>query len=107
MQIARVLGAIFLVLQIILVLDFVFVINEYLIDKEACHFVLISGSSILLLGSLAFSALAYYYYAPQTSCSLNVFFITFTLILGILAVALSVSSETGQSRSQKKVLAVQ
>ena len=90
LQIARVLGAIFLVIQIILILDFIFIINEYLIDKEACHFVLISGSALLYLGSLAFNGLAYYYYAPTGACRLNIFFITWTLIMGIFITVLSV-----------------
>lgn len=37
LQIARVLGAVFLVIQIVLILDFMFVVNDYLVDRDACR----------------------------------------------------------------------
>lgn len=89
-QISRVLGAIFLVVQIVLALDFMFAINEWLVDREGCHFMLISGSALLFLGGFAFAGLAYYYYAPAGGCGLNIFFITFTIILSLFVAALSV-----------------
>jgi len=38
LQIARVLGAVFLVVQIILILDFMFAANDYLVDRDACRY---------------------------------------------------------------------
>ena len=90
LQIARVLGGIFLVVQIILILEFMFVINDYLVDRDACKAVLIIGSVILLIGSFAVSALAFYYYGRSAACKRNICFIAFTAIGGILLTLLSV-----------------
>jgi len=56
----------------------------------ACRFTLIAGSALLFTGSLAFSGLAYYYYAGSPACGLNIFFITWTIIAGLLCAGLSV-----------------
>lgn len=91
LQIARVLGGIFLVVQIILILEFMFVINDYLVDRDACKAVLIIGSVILFIGSFAVSALAFYYYGRSAACKRNICFIAFTAIGGISLTLLSVS----------------
>lgn len=94
LQIARVLGGIFLVVQIILILEFMFVINDYLIDRDGCKAVLIVGSAILFIGSFAVSALAFYYYGRSAACTRNICFIAFTVVGGILCTLLSVSPKT-------------
>lgn len=90
-QIARVLGGIFLVLQIILILDFVFLINAYLVERDGCKMTLILGSAVLFLASFGLSSLAYFYYVCDIHCTRNILFISWTIIIGVLVSLLSVS----------------
>ena len=87
--------------QIILILDFLFVINDYLIDRDSCKAVLVVGSAILYLGSFAMSGLAYYYYGREVRCSRNIAFITCTMIAGIFCTALSVSAPSKSPMSDR------
>ena len=94
------LGGIFLVVQIILILEFMFTINIYLIDRDRCRAVLVIGSAILFLGSFAMSGLAYYYYGREARCSRNIAFISLTIIAGVFCTLLSVrTSHLGMSVS--------
>eukprot|EP00877_Chromochloris_zofingiensis_P012780 jgi/Chrzof1/7756/Cz02g35180.t1 len=65
-------------------------INEWLIQKDtrAAWAALISGAVLCFLGGLALIGVAYYYYAPSASCSLNVFFITWSIVIGFATVGL-------------------
>ncbi len=84
-QIARVLSGFFLVIQIILLLGFIYAINEYLIDKDhISHKIALIGATVSMYAcGLVIIGFMFHYYAPAASCSLNIFFITWTLILGI------------------------
>ncbi|KAK9811743.1 hypothetical protein WJX72_009404 [[Myrmecia] bisecta] len=92
-QIARVLSGFFLILQIIILLDWFFGINEWLLSRDGWpeRVALICGSALFFLGSLAVLGVLYHFYAPFASCSLNIFFITWTLITAIVYTMISVS----------------
>ncbi|KXZ53768.1 hypothetical protein GPECTOR_6g686 [Gonium pectorale] len=61
-------------------------INEWLVERDtrACWALLVGGAAISFAGGLALTGIAYHYYAPAGSCSLNIFFVTWNLILGIV-----------------------
>jgi hypothetical protein len=89
--IARVFSAFFILLQLVILLDSVYKLNEYLIEREQCAFTLISLTLVLIAGTVVGMGFLYKYWAPNSGCSLNIFFITFTFILFIVYGAISVS----------------
>jgi hypothetical protein len=89
--IARVFSAIFILLQLIILLDSVYKLNEYLLEREQCTFTLIALTMVMIVGTIVGMGFLYKYWAPNAKCSLNIFFITFTLILFLVYGAISVS----------------
>lgn len=87
-QFARYASGFFLVLQLLLLVNFVYEINEWLVQKDnGCAWsTLIGGAGLAFAGGLALVALCYHFYAPAASCSLNIFFATWTLVLGLALV---------------------
>ena len=85
LQIARVLSGFFLIIQIILLLGFIYAINEYLIEKDhVSHKIALVGATVAMYAcGIVIIGFMYHFYAPAASCSLNIFFITWTLIMGI------------------------
>lgn len=67
-------------------------INDFLISKdELSHRIALVGASVTMLaGGLVILGFMYHYYAPYADCGLNIFFITWTLIMALCYVALSV-----------------
>lgn len=90
-EIARVFSAFFLIFQAIVLLDAIYRLNEALIDKDNCIPVLVAGSAFLYVLSLVMISLAYHFYAPRGSCSTNIGWITWTLIMAIGYTAVSIS----------------
>ena len=68
--------------------------NDFLISKdELSHRIaLVGASTCMLAGGLVILGFMYHYYAPYASCSLNIFFITWTLIMALFLTGLSVRS---------------
>lgn len=54
-------------------------------------FVLIIGTFISYCGAIAIIGAVYKFWAPHPSCGLNIFFITFTLVLALIFTLISVS----------------
>ena len=67
-------------------------INDFLISKdELSHRIaLVGATTTMLAGGLIILGFMYHYYAPYASCGLNIFFITWTLIMALFYVGLSV-----------------
>ena len=67
-------------------------INDFLISKdELSHRIaLVGATTSMLAGGLVILGFMYHYYAPYANCGLNIFFITWTLIMALIYVALSV-----------------
>ena len=59
--------------------------------QERLGFVLIIGSAICYCGAIAIIGALYKFWAPHPSCGLNIFFITFTLVLALIYTLVSVS----------------
>lgn len=89
-QVARFGAGLFLIFVMIEMVSWFYDINEWLIQKDtrAAWAALISGAVLCFLGGLALIGVAYYYYAPSASCSLNVFFITWSIVIGFATVGL-------------------
>ncbi|CAD7703329.1 unnamed protein product [Ostreobium quekettii] len=90
-EVARVFSGVFLIFQAIVLIDIVYRINEALLSKEGCMAGLIAISTSLYILSLIIIALSYHFYAPRGTCSTNVGWITWTLIMAIAYTALSIS----------------
>ncbi len=67
-------------------------INDFLISKdELSHRIaLVGATTSMLAGGVVILGFMYHYYAPYANCGLNIFFITWTLIMALIYVALSV-----------------
>ena len=68
--------------------------NDFLISKDQLshRVALVGASTCMLAGGLVILGFMYHYYAPYASCSLNIFFITWTLIMVLFFTGLSVRS---------------
>lgn len=81
-QAARAGSGIFLVVQLILLVHLVYEINEWLVERDD-HWawaILITGTLAGLALGLTLIGLSYEYYSPYKDCSLNLFFITFSIV---------------------------
>lgn len=92
-QAARVGSGIFLVVQLILLVHWLYEINEYLVQQDTnwAWAILISGTLVGLGLGLTLISFSYVYFAPYKDCSLNLFFTTFSIIalfalLGVLSI---------------------
>ncbi|OAE29459.1 hypothetical protein AXG93_1028s1000 [Marchantia polymorpha subsp. ruderalis] len=95
-EIARFGAGLFLIIQLISILNFVYWWNEsWLSDKNIrrCRVPIVSVSAFSIVTSIAVMVLMYIWFAPRPSCSLNIFFITWTLILIIIMTIISLKPE--------------
>lgn len=88
-QVARFGSGLFLIFQMIDLINFFYIVNEWLVAKDSrfSWIVLVGGSVLSIAGGVAFIGASYAYYAPHASCSLNIFFITWSLILVMVMIA--------------------
>eukprot|EP00879_Flechtneria_rotunda_P002887 GHRR01003103.1.p1 GENE.GHRR01003103.1~~GHRR01003103.1.p1 ORF type:complete len:394 (+),score=41.53 GHRR01003103.1:350-1531(+) len=88
-NIARFGAGIFLVFVMVEMVTWTYDINEHLVSKDNwwAWTLLIGGSLLCFCGGLAFIGASYYYYATSGSCSLNLFFITWSIVMGAVMVA--------------------
>lgn len=77
-------SAIFLIIQLISLLNFVFVWNDTWLDMPDRMSWMITIAVVSYAISLAGIIAMYFFFAPHASCSLNIFLITFTLILIVI-----------------------
>ncbi|KAH9289212.1 hypothetical protein KI387_033329, partial [Taxus chinensis] len=83
-EVARFGAGIFLIIQLISVINFITWWNDYWLSEQnadLCGIPVIAISIMTYAASLAGVILMYIWYAPKVSCTLNIFFITLTLIL--------------------------
>ena len=90
-EFARVGSGVFLLLQLVLIMDFVYTFNDYLLKNEDVHWLLFALTAVMLAAFLAIIGLLYYYFAPHALCSQNIGFITSTLILAVLYTSASIA----------------
>lgn len=93
--VARVGSGLFLITQILMLLDFVVAWNDSWVDKEDDRFLwgLLGITGAAYVGSIALVSVLFYYFKPASGdgCSFNVAIICLTLFLGCLVTAVSMS----------------
>lgn len=89
-QVARFGAGLFLVFVMVEMVSWTYDINEALVSKDNwwSWTLLVAGSAITFSGGLAVIGASYYYYATSGSCSLNLFFITWSLVMGLVMVGI-------------------
>lgn len=107
-ELARVGAGIFLVLQLISVIQFITWWNNYWMPDEkrkpSC-FLGLFMSTLFYIASMCGIVLMYSLYAPRTSCSLNIFFITWTAILLVVMMAMSLHSKVNRGLLSSGIMA--
>lgn len=91
--IARVLGALFMVAQTVIFIDTVFRMNDAILQQESWGWkaFLIMITILLLCVSIGGIITLFYFYVPDSSCSMNIGFISSTLGLGVVYCLISMS----------------
>ncbi|ESR33753.1 hypothetical protein CICLE_v10006912mg [Citrus x clementina] len=93
-ELARAGAGIFLLLQLVSVIEFIVWWNKYWTpddEKKSCSLGLFM-STIFYVASILGIALMYYLYAPRLACAINIFFITWTAILVLVMMIISLHS---------------
>lgn len=99
-EIARFGAGIFLIIQLISVINFITWWNNYWLSEknaEERRTLAITMSTTAYVASLIGIILLYIWYAPRPSCALNIFFITWTLTLIPLITGISFHSKVNAS----------
>ncbi|KAL2929323.1 Serine incorporator 3 [Bienertia sinuspersici] len=78
-EIAHFGAGIFLLIQLVSVISFIFWINDWCQSENRVHVMLTATSAYIV--SIVGIIMMYIWYAPETSCLLNIFYITWTLVL--------------------------
>jgi hypothetical protein len=84
-QIARFGAGIFLVFVMVEMVTWTYDINEALVAKDNwwSWTLLVVGAVVSFCGGLAAIGASYYFYATSGSCSLNLFFISWSIVIGL------------------------
>eukprot|EP00850_Spirogloea_muscicola_P007941 SM000041S15500 [mRNA] locus=s41:479097:482666:- [translate_table: standard] len=91
-ELARIGAGIFLIIQLVSLLSFIYAWNESWLSSEnerKCKIPVIVVAALCYLLSFIGIILMYVYFAPRAGCGLNIFSITWTLILIITYTAIS------------------
>ncbi|XVF38095.1 hypothetical protein REPUB_Repub20aG0068500 [Reevesia pubescens] len=108
-EVARIGAGVFLLLQLISVIEFIRWWNKYWANDEqskqsSCSVALFT-STIFYVASICGIVSMYYFYAPRPACSLNIFFITWTAILLIVMMAMSLHSKVNRGLLSSGIMA--
>ncbi|XP_048234847.1 probable serine incorporator isoform X1 [Ricinus communis] len=107
-ELARIGAGIFLVLQLVSVIEFIGWWNNYWMpDKEmrqSCSFGLFM-STIFYIASVCGIGVMYYFYGQSLKCSLNIFFISWTAVLLIVMMAISLHSKVNRGLLSTGIMA--
>ncbi|KAJ7522045.1 hypothetical protein O6H91_19G080800 [Diphasiastrum complanatum] len=108
-EIARYGAGIFLLVQLLSVINFIYWWHEDWASEEKksqCHVPMM----LVSIGSFGVSLFAivvmYIWFAPHVSCSLNIFFITWTLVLIYIMTAISLHSKVSAGLMASGIMAV-
>lgn len=108
-EIARFGAGIFLIIQLLSIINFVFWWNEkWLSEKNVrrLQWAIVAVTVVSYLASFTGLVIMYIWFAPHPSCSLNIFFITWTLILIIVFTLISLHSKVNAGLLTSGVLAL-
>lgn len=107
-EFARVGAGIFLVLQLVSVIEFITWWNNYWMpdeqEKQSCSLGLFM-STIFYLASVCGIVVMYAFYGRKVECSLNIFFISWTAILLIVMMAMSLHSKVNRGLLSSGIMA--
>ncbi|GER31381.1 serinc-domain containing serine and sphingolipidbiosynthesis protein [Striga asiatica] len=107
-ELARVGAGIFLILQLISVIEFITWWNNYWMSddrkKSSCSIGLFM-STVFYISSVCGIAVMYVFYASKTSCTLNIFFISWTGVLLIVMMAISLHSKVNRGLLSSGIMA--
>nr|KJB72169.1 hypothetical protein B456_011G163200 [Gossypium raimondii] len=107
-EVARIGAGIFLLLQLVSVIEFIRWWNKYWASdeqsKQSCSIALFT-STVFYVASICGIVSMYYFYAPRPSCCLNIFFITWTAILLIVMMAMSLHSKVNRGLLSSGIMA--
>ncbi|KAK8684963.1 hypothetical protein V6N13_040975 [Hibiscus sabdariffa] len=108
-EVARVGAGIFLLLQLISLIEFIRWWNTYWSpdeqSKQSCCSIALFTSTIFYGVSICGIVSMYYFYAPKPACSLNIFFITWTAFLLIVMMAISLHSKVNKGLLSSGIMA--
>jgi hypothetical protein len=92
--IARFLSAIFLLCQLMLIIDFAYIWNENWVakDKREYYLGILAVSVVMLIVCIVFWVLFFKWFAKGHGCDLESFFISFTIIICVGSVLLAISN---------------
>ncbi|KAM7261508.1 hypothetical protein ACFE04_008875 [Oxalis oulophora] len=94
-ELARVGAGVFLVLQLVSVIEFITWWNNYWMPdenrKQSCYLGLFM-STVFYIASVFGIGLMFYLYTPNIECALNIFFVTWTAVLLVVMMAISLHS---------------
>lgn len=106
-EVARFGAGLFLVIQIISIINFVYVWNDsWLENEDKCKLPLIIVSLISYILVITGIILMYIWFAPRPTCGLNIFFITFALFLVIVMTGISLHPQVQAGLMTSGCLAV-
>ncbi|GAB4843694.1 hypothetical protein Ancab_013658 [Ancistrocladus abbreviatus] len=108
-EFARIGAGIFLILQLISVIQFISWWNNYWMPdekrKQSCS-IGIFLSTVSYIASICGIGLMYKLYVPRFSCSLNIFFITWTGILLVVMMVISLHSKVNRGLLSSGIMAL-
>ncbi|CAK9203507.1 unnamed protein product [Sphagnum troendelagicum] len=108
-EVARFGAGIFLIIQLLSIVNFVYYWNEdWLSEKNErrCRLPMVGVSATAYVLSLVGIVLMYVWFAPRATCGLNIFFITWTLILIIVMTAISLHSKVNAGLLTSSLMAL-
>lgn len=107
-EFARIGAGIFLLLQLVSVIQFINWWNNYWMPdmemKQSCSIGLFM-STLFYIASICGIVVMYPFYAPRASCTLNIFFITWTAILLIVMMVISLHSKVNRGLLSSGIMA--
>ncbi|XP_021896927.1 probable serine incorporator [Carica papaya] len=107
-EFARFGAGVFLLLQLVSVIEFITWWNNYWMPdeerKQSCFFGLFM-STIFYIASICGIILMYYLYTSRSTCYLNIFFITWTAILLLVMMAISLHSKVNRGLLSSGIMA--
>ncbi|KAK3021144.1 hypothetical protein RJ639_045917 [Escallonia herrerae] len=107
-ELARVGAGIFLILQLVSVIEFIAWWNSYWMPddtkKQSC-FLGLFMSTLFYIASFCGIVVMYALYAPKPSCSLNIFFITWTTLLLVVMMVISLHSKVNRGLLSSGIMA--
>ncbi|KAL7209762.1 hypothetical protein ACSBR1_031344 [Camellia fascicularis] len=107
-ELARVGAGVFLILQLISVIEFITWWNNYWMPdetgKQSCFLGLFT-STLFYIASVCGIGMMYSLYVPKPSCTLNIFFITWTAVLLLVMLAISLHSKVNRGLLSSGIMA--